>query len=157
MDPLSLCIRAADACPDPAWLQASLQPVNPVHLTSSSSSLASSGVDTSSRPCGFAFAGAGSICSHRASPGPAELRRARSAGRYDCLCRCNGGLGSGPLCEPLRTFNMCFQHLFWVSSDRESHSVRHRNITDVRTEPAEGRGGTAQPADKSLHLQLSVT
>lgn len=54
--------------------------VKPGQPTSSSSSLASSWVDTSIRPCGFAFAGAGSICSRRASPGPAELRRTGTPG-----------------------------------------------------------------------------
>lgn len=61
-------------------------------------------------------------------------------------------LGSVPCGEPLRTFNVCFQNFFGVSSDRESHSVRHCNITDVRTEPAGGRGGTAHAADQSFHL-----
>lgn len=99
----SLCIQTApklllSACkpaltgPIPGYVFSG--PLKPGQPTSSSSSLASSWVDTSSRPCGFAFAGAGSICSRRASPGPAELRRTGTPGSGGVLDVSVGVTGS---------------------------------------------------------------
>ncbi|XP_029282204.1 integrator complex subunit 3 [Cottoperca gobio] len=97
-----------------------------INPTSSSSSLASSWVDTSSRPCGFAFAGAASICSRRASPGPAELRRTGtpgSGGGYNCSSAFGVPESLLLLSVSEPPFPLCIP-------------VRHGNITDIRTERA---------------------
>ncbi len=129
--------------------------VKPGQPTSSSSSLASSWVDTSSRPCGFAFAGAGSICSRRASPGPAELRRTGTPdlGGIKYLCRCSGEFGA-PVCAgaSVRAGLLGNTVLLKLILGQLSLSVRHSHITDIRNESTERREGVTSTHRMTNHV-----
>lgn len=92
-------------------------------------------MDTSRRPCGFAFTGAGSICSRRASPGPAVQNIVSAQGQARSgWCRVFVSVN-----RVLREkVGFCLSGVLTLISEQwrlwtPALSEQHRHITDIRT------------------------